>query len=72
MPGLGFTRDGARLGRGKGYYDTYLEKCEKQLGKVPFTIALAYFEQICESIPMSDHDKNMDMVLFEDKDKDKL
>ena len=23
VPGLGFTKEGARLGRGKGYYDNY-------------------------------------------------
>ncbi|KAG8145108.1 putative 5-formyltetrahydrofolate cyclo-ligase protein [Naja naja] len=27
MPGLGFDKTGNRLGRGKGYYDTYLQRC---------------------------------------------
>ena len=26
IPGLAFTQGGARCGRGRGYYDTYLEK----------------------------------------------
>ncbi|EGD83456.1 hypothetical protein PTSG_12124 [Salpingoeca rosetta] len=27
VPGLAFSRDGGRLGRGKGYYDKYIQKC---------------------------------------------
>ncbi|KAL5005443.1 hypothetical protein ScPMuIL_018899 [Solemya velum] len=65
MPGLGSTSNGARLGRGKGYYDTYLAKCSNQ-GRKPFMIALAFNEQICESVPMSDTDIRLDMVLFPD------
>jgi 5-formyltetrahydrofolate cyclo-ligase len=29
IPGLAFSKSGARCGRGKGYYDTYLQKCKK-------------------------------------------
>ena len=65
MPGLGFTKEGARLGRGKGYYDTYLTKCEAKYGRMPYTIALAYKEQICADIPMDAHDRFLDEVLFE-------
>ena len=66
VPGLGFTRDGARLGRGKGYYDSYITKC-KTLGlKVPVTIALAFSVQICESVPISEHDVIIDHVLYAD------
>ncbi|XP_076102402.1 5-formyltetrahydrofolate cyclo-ligase-like [Mytilus galloprovincialis] len=65
MPGLGFSSDGDRLGRGKGYYDTYLQKCE-DMGYRPYTVALAFKEQICESIPTDTHDKKLDLVLFPD------
>lgn len=65
MPGLGFSRQCDRLGRGKGYYDTYLQKCE-DAGYKPFTVALAYNEQICDSIPTDTHDKQLDHVLFPD------
>ncbi len=67
MPGLGFTKAGDRLGRGKGYYDTYLSKIEQKYGKQPATVALAFYEQLCDSLPMSEHDRPVDMVLYEDK-----
>ncbi|OWF41377.1 5-formyltetrahydrofolate cyclo-ligase-like [Mizuhopecten yessoensis] len=63
MPGLGFTKDGARLGRGKGYYDTYLEKCTKA-GCLPFTVALAFNEQICDTVPTDTNDIPIDLVLY--------
>ena len=66
VPGLGFTRDGGRLGRGKGYYDTYINKCKERELKVPVTVALAYTVQICESVPISDHDMIIDHVLCAD------
>uniref|UniRef100_A0A194AN03 5-formyltetrahydrofolate cyclo-ligase n=1 Tax=Pinctada fucata TaxID=50426 RepID=A0A194AN03_PINFU len=66
IPGLGFTTDGARLGRGKGYYDTYLSKCEAS-GFKPLTIALAFNEQICQSVPTEETDRLIDIVLYPDK-----
>ncbi|KAL4227989.1 hypothetical protein ACF0H5_013427 [Mactra antiquata] len=67
MPGLGFTLNGDRIGRGKGYYDTYLEKCRDK-GFNPKTIALAYREQICVEIPVTDTDIKVDIVLHPDSD----
>ncbi|XP_064608982.1 5-formyltetrahydrofolate cyclo-ligase-like isoform X2 [Liolophura sinensis] len=66
MPGLGFTKRGLRLGRGKGYYDNYLRLCRKK-GSNPLTIALAYSVQILDDIPMSESDVPVDHVLFADK-----
>ncbi|CAL1543694.1 unnamed protein product [Lymnaea stagnalis] len=63
MPGLAFTKDGARLGRGMGYYDKYLQKCEDN-GKLPKTIALIFKEQLVDEVPTWQHDKSVDMVLF--------
>ncbi|KAM3876863.1 5-formyltetrahydrofolate cyclo-ligase [Diretmus argenteus] len=68
MPGLGFDRSGNRLGRGKGFYDTYLERCMKHPGGKPYTIALAYKEQLCQEIPVDDNDVLIDEVLYEDQD----
>ncbi|KAM7039555.1 5-formyltetrahydrofolate cyclo-ligase-like [Acridotheres tristis] len=66
MPGLGFDKKGNRLGRGKGYYDTYLERCMKHPRGKPYTIALAFREQICESVPVTENDVPVDEILYED------
>ncbi|XP_078604145.1 5-formyltetrahydrofolate cyclo-ligase-like isoform X1 [Branchiostoma floridae x Branchiostoma japonicum] len=67
MPGLGFTPEGHRLGRGKGYYDSYLKKCAMLPSGQPYTIALAFREQMCDHIPVSEHDMTVDEVLFVEK-----
>ncbi|XP_072258611.1 5-formyltetrahydrofolate cyclo-ligase isoform X1 [Pyxicephalus adspersus] len=64
VPGLGFDKEGHRLGRGKGYYDTFLERCNQQLSAKPYTIALAFQEQLCTSIPVTDSDFKIDEILF--------
>uniref|UniRef100_A0A8C7W5W2 5-formyltetrahydrofolate cyclo-ligase n=1 Tax=Oncorhynchus mykiss TaxID=8022 RepID=A0A8C7W5W2_ONCMY len=63
MPGLGFDRKGNRLGRGKGFYDSYLERCMKHPKGKPYTIALAFREQLCQDIPVGDNDVLIDEVL---------
>lgn len=66
LPGLGFTKDGLRIGRGKGYYDNYLMKHLEKIGKKPFTVGLAFSTQICDEIPCSSSDVKLDMVLYPD------
>ncbi|XP_029983371.1 5-formyltetrahydrofolate cyclo-ligase [Sphaeramia orbicularis] len=66
MPGLGFDQAGRRLGRGKGFYDSYLERCMRLGGGKPYTIALAFKEQLCEQIPVDANDVLIDEVLYED------
>uniref|UniRef100_A0A0B6YZ41 5-formyltetrahydrofolate cyclo-ligase n=2 Tax=Arion vulgaris TaxID=1028688 RepID=A0A0B6YZ41_9EUPU len=63
MPGLGFTKGGARLGRGKGYYDKYLKKCD-EAGKMPHTVALLFNEQLVEDIPTLEHDMLVDSLIY--------
>lgn len=63
MPGLGFSKEGHRLGRGKGYYDKYLEICAKT-GKMPKTIALIFKEQLLDHIPTGEHDMSVDFLLY--------
>ncbi|MBN3282506.1 MTHFS ligase, partial [Polyodon spathula] len=65
MPGLGFDKNGNRLGRGKGYYDTYLGRCMNHPKGEPYTIALAFKEQICDAIPVADNDIQIDEILYE-------
>jgi 5-formyltetrahydrofolate cyclo-ligase len=66
MPGLGFDRAGNRLGRGKGFYDSYLERCMRHARGKPYTVALAFKEQLCPDIPVDDNDVLIDEVLYED------
>ncbi|XP_072167119.1 5-formyltetrahydrofolate cyclo-ligase-like [Diadema setosum] len=68
LPGLGFSKDGHRLGRGKGYYDIYQKRCVDETGVKPATIALAFKEQMCESIPTNENDVPVDVVLYGDMD----
>ena len=63
LPGLGFTKDGQRIGRGKGYYDSYLVRHFEKIGKKPYTIGLAFATQICNEIPCNDNDVKLDMIL---------
>uniref|UniRef100_A0A8C8SVY1 5-formyltetrahydrofolate cyclo-ligase n=1 Tax=Pelusios castaneus TaxID=367368 RepID=A0A8C8SVY1_9SAUR len=66
IPGLGFDKSGNRLGRGKGYYDTYLERCMQHPKGKPYTIALAFKEQICDTVPVAENDIQIDEILYED------
>lgn len=60
VPGVGFDLSGARLGRGKGFYDRYLEN------KDVLKIGLAWSEQLVEKIPMEQHDCRMDFIITEE------
>ena len=66
IPGMAFTKDGKRLGRGKGYYDTYLSKAKELIpGSPPKTIALAFNQQILDDIPVDDYDFLIDKIIFD-------
>lgn len=59
VPGLAFTKDGKRLGRGAGFYDralSVLPKCVK-------TIGICKKSQIVDDIPMEEHDMKVQEVL---------
>ncbi len=58
VPGLAFTRSGARLGYGGGYYDRYFSACPH--GR---RIAVAYPFQILPEIPSGPHDQPIDEIL---------
>lgn len=57
IPGRAFSRDGKRLGRGKGFYDRYLKSFK---GK---KIGLCFEDQIYAEIPTEDHDIKMDFIV---------
>ncbi len=57
VPGVAFTRAGARLGRGKGFYDRHLERLP-----AAYKRGVCFPYQIVESIPCEAHDIQMDYV----------
>ena len=59
MPGLAFDRQGHRIGYGGGFYDKFLENEPEHP-----TLALCYVFQIVEDIPVEEHDKIVDCVLW--------
>ncbi|MDA7650170.1 5-formyltetrahydrofolate cyclo-ligase [Verrucomicrobiales bacterium] len=61
VPGIGFTRDGKRLGRGGGFYDKYLEKTSSQSLK----IGVAFNLQILDEIRTETHDIPVDLLITE-------
>lgn len=67
VPGLGFTKRGHRLGGGKGYYDAYIQNCSLDPHGRPYTISLAFKEQILHSIPCDVHDFMVDEVIYPDE-----
>lgn len=60
VPGLAFTRDGHRLGRGGGYYDRWLAT---QRG-IP-TVGICFSCQLVDSLPVESHDLRVDAILTE-------
>jgi 5-formyltetrahydrofolate cyclo-ligase len=61
VPGLGFTLFGTRLGRGKGFYDKYLE------ANTALKIGIAFEMQIEKEIPKESHDIKMDFVVTDNE-----
>ena len=59
VPGRAFTKDGNRLGRGKGYYDRFLAK--KRLPNI--TVAGVCFDfQVLPELPTTPTDVKMDLI----------
>lgn len=61
VPGVGFDRQGGRLGHGKGYYDRLLGRARPDTPRV----ALAFECQVFAKIPMLPGDVSMDKVITE-------
>ena len=59
VPGVAFTRNGARCGRGKGFYDKYLSHSDFRA----YTIGVCYPCQVVDSLPTEEHDKVLDCVI---------
>ncbi|MDR0877285.1 MAG: 5-formyltetrahydrofolate cyclo-ligase [Treponema sp.] len=65
VPGLAFTGQGKRLGRGGGYYDRFLASLDAE--GLKFTaIGFCMAEQIVDDLPTDTWDRKMDGVLTGD------
>jgi 5-formyltetrahydrofolate cyclo-ligase len=62
IPGVGFSRDGLRLGRGGGYYDVTLKQ-------VPGAarLGVGFDLQLVEALPREPHDVPLDAVVTESR-----
>jgi 5-formyltetrahydrofolate cyclo-ligase len=59
VPGLGFTEQGYRIGRGMGFYDRFLAQTEF----IGVSCGLAFDEQILPELPVLDHDVPLSMLV---------
>ena len=60
VPGVAFTKNGHRLGRGGGYYDRLLST----LPETVIRIGVCHEVQVVEEIPIEAHDAVMDEILI--------
>lgn len=61
-PGLAFTHEGRRLGKGKGFYDRYLAQCAQAR---PPCYGICFSDFLVAHIPCDEHDITMDAVICE-------
>ena len=59
VPGVAFTPNGARCGRGKGFYDKYLSR----EGFRAHTIGVCYPCQVVDELPTDKYDKMVEKVV---------
>ncbi len=59
IPGAGFDATGSRIGYGGGYYDRLLSGLRRD---IPL-IAVAYEEQVEESVPSEAHDRKVSIIV---------
>lgn len=61
VPGLAFSPDGRRLGRGGGYYDRLLAKRSRR----SVAQGVCFSIQLVEALPIEAHDQHVDAVITE-------
>ena len=69
LPGVVFSRDGARLGYGRGYYDKLLARLEDESGVAhrPALVAGAYSMQLVDRIPQEATDRKVEWLVTENE-----
>ncbi len=65
IPGVAFTPDGRRLGRGRGYYDRLLARLTNHAShaREPYLIGICWPFQLVTTIPTEPHDIGVDCVI---------
>ncbi len=63
LPGVAFTREGARLGYGGGFYDKLLERIPHQ----PTLVAGAFEMQIVQDMPQESTDRKVEWLVTENE-----
>src|SRR5437868_71433 len=59
VPGIAFTRNGGRMGRGFGFFDRFL--AHRAVAAIKIGIAFRF--QIVDSLPLESHDVQLDLVV---------
>lgn len=71
VPGLGFTSRCHRIGHGKGFYDTFINKCNAWSAEHnrprPYLVGIGAKEQLVDHIPQEEHDHPLDAVIINDQ-----
>lgn len=62
VPGLAFTPDGRRMGRGRGYYDRFLARLEAE-GVHPELVGVCPHGHLVDDLPTEPHDRRVHRVL---------
>lgn len=65
VPGVAFDRLGFRLGYGKGFYDRELSR----VSAAALSVGLCYDFQLCEPLPVEDHDRPVGFLVTESQFK---
>jgi len=63
IPGFAFDEKGGRIGSGDGYYDRLIPRLAPTTRKV----ALAFELQIMQQVPMTSHDRHVDIIITESR-----
>jgi 5-formyltetrahydrofolate cyclo-ligase len=62
-PGLGFDRNGNRLGRGGSFYDRFFANTELKAVRC----GLAFSEQVLDVVPVTDSDEPVDLLVTDEE-----
>ncbi|WP_146037892.1 MULTISPECIES: 5-formyltetrahydrofolate cyclo-ligase [Pseudomonadati] len=63
VPGVAFDNEGHRLGRGKGYYDIYLNRLINIDKKKVIKIGVCFNQQLSDEVVFEEHDQAMDFIV---------